>query len=104
MRLCASALSVRRRRPPRAASADLTVVADEGRAGMRQGVTFFERSSLHFGDNHLGQFQAVTDFRVHNGRVLDFITVQPNRRNDSSRDQVRILGSRRLARSLETVW
>lgn len=61
-------------------------------------------SEVAIEDNHLSQFQAVADFRVNNRRVLDFFTIQPYRRNDSSRNQLCILGSRRLPSALEAFW
>jgi hypothetical protein len=41
---------------------------------------------LHLCNDHVGQFQAVADFGVHHRRVLNFLTVQPDRRNYGSRD------------------
>ena len=69
-------------------------------------IRFFvnSHSVLHLGDDHLCQPQTVADFRVNDWRVLDFLTVQTNSRNDSSGDKLRILGSRRLSRSLEAFW
>jgi len=59
---------------------------------------------FHFSDDHLSQSQAVADFCVHDGRVLDFISIQSNCGNDSSRNQFRIVSPRRLPRSFEAFW
>ena len=58
----------------------------------------------HSRNDHFCQFQAVADFRVNHRRVLDFLAIQSDCRDDGSRDQLRIFSSRGLPRSLEAFW
>ena len=60
-------------------------------------------SGFHLGDDHVRQFQAVANFRVHHRRILDFLPVQPNCGNDSGCDQLGIFGSCRLPGTFEAL-